>query len=267
MPSHSIDSDIFFPPRQHADFVVHYEQKALHVHKLILHQHSAYFKAYFDTLPSTSTASPSDNNTLVDPPCNHPQIAHCIHLPQQTTLVLETSVTAAHFELFLCHLYFSAHYCYPPYLPRTDIDLDSDPPPLSHNFPPVTSLDWSDDSPLRSAEGEGNYWAYNEPLLTLAHYLDCAAMMRQCEAVLLTKVARSETQSAPTMGLIKSSVLWLQYSDRYHLHRYKRECIAVIAEADKSMLETGQWKRAKSRWDKALVLQVLEARVRGESEE
>ena len=104
----------FFPPRQHADFVIHYDDKAFHVHKFVLHHHSAYFRAYFKTLTQSLDSS-------IPPPtkkrrsCHHPSIAHCIHLPQQMYLVEEEGIVdAADFDLFLCHLYFSDRYCYPP---------------------------------------------------------------------------------------------------------------------------------------------------------
>ena len=148
---------VCFPPRLVADFIIHYDTD-FHVHKLVLYHHSAYFRAYFQALLDSSSPS---NGTQ---PCSsHPQIAHCIHLPRQTRLVEKTPVTADDFRLFLCHLYFSSHYCYPPYLPSADLDLSSDTPSLTVdfsspaleivsvplldlNFPPVPSIDWSDDS-------------------------------------------------------------------------------------------------------------------------
>ena len=45
---------IRFPHAQYADFVLHYDHTASHVHKFVLHHHSAYFRAYFDTLPAPS---------------------------------------------------------------------------------------------------------------------------------------------------------------------------------------------------------------------
>ena len=123
---------VFFPPREVADFVIHYD-KHFHVHKFVLHHHSAYFRAYFLTLSPQSDVyidvdirPASDSSPAIKRPkrCNHPTIAHCIHLPQQITLVDKDDVDADDFELFLCHLYFSAHYCYPPCLPKTDIDLE-----------------------------------------------------------------------------------------------------------------------------------------------
>ena len=95
-------------------------------------------------------------------------------------------VTADDFDLFLRHFYFSNHYCYPPYLPKTDIDSAAISPPLSLHFPPVPSIDWSRTAPLRcSDDDEKEEFVVNEALLTLTHYLDCARMAEQCEAVFL----------------------------------------------------------------------------------
>ena len=173
-----------FPPRQLVDFVIHdVDGIDFHVHKFVLHYHTVYFRAYFQTLSQSSSSSSSDASQ----PCNHPHIAHCIHLPQQTRLVEGMAVTAADFRLFLCHLYFASHYRSPPYLPKTDIDLAADAVPLSLHFPPVRTIDWSDESPQLRTTEDGRC-SQNEALLTLAYYLDCAAMMQQCEAVLLTQI-------------------------------------------------------------------------------
>ena len=139
---------LFFHPRELADFVIHYNNTAPYVHRLVLHSHSAYFKQYFQALGGFRLTSSTPADAAYE--CDHPHIAHCINLPKQTRSVWKTAVTAADFRLFLCHLYFSQHYRYPPYLPQTDIDLDTDSPPLCHTFPPSTSLDWcTASSPLR----------------------------------------------------------------------------------------------------------------------
>ena len=187
---------VFFPHRDFIDFVIHYDSRAFHVHRLVLHYHSAYFRTYFQTLSSSTASASTTPSSDSAPACNHPSIAHSIHLPQQTTLVEKTPVTAADFRLFLCHLYFCSHYCYPPYLPQDDIDLNS-AAPLSLSFPPVvavyvarslsfpaiSSIDWSVESPqLRSSDGECKVLVHNEALLTLAYYFDCAAMLQGRQA-------------------------------------------------------------------------------------
>ena len=266
MPIHGIDSDIFFPPRQHADFVIHYEQKALHVHKLILHQHSAYFRTYFETLPPAAlpTGRPAKRRKAkrsASPvaaegkeKCDHPSIAHCIHLPRQTKLVEQKAVTAAEFELFLRHLYFSAHYCYPSYLPKTDIDLDADCAPLSLAFPPITLLNWyTGTTPLRVNAGT---FPRKEALLTLAHYLDCQALMAQCEAVLLKQVEVKGRVGDPAW-VTSSAWLILPLCHRYHLETAKNACVSVVAAQD-GLLQREEFRNAKRWWDKELVMQIME---------
>ena len=80
LSDNSVENIMTFPPCQLTDFVLHYDNTALHVHKLVLHHHSAYFRTYFETLSAPSCSSDS---------CHHAHIAHCIHLPSQTTLVEE----------------------------------------------------------------------------------------------------------------------------------------------------------------------------------
>ena len=256
-------------PRERADFIIHYADMHFHAHKFVLHHHSAYFRTYFQMLStpsaSSSTLSPSDSSPSSNSsqPCNHPTIAHCIHLPQQTTLVEQTPVMAGDFELFLDHLYFSSHYCYPPCLPKTEVHLDADAPPISLTFPPITSLDWSHKSPqLRSAETSRSDHEYDESLLTLAHYFDCAAMMAQCEAVLLTEVEWNLKRKSSSYT-VSQCVKWLQCADVYQLTMLKKAYIRLMA-ADKDLLEREEYEEEKKRWDKGLVMQVLEARVKSE---
>ena len=271
----AVDGVVLFPPRQHADFVVHYASTDFHVHKFVLHHHSAYFRAYFQTLSQSSSSSSSDASQ----PCNHPSIADCIHLPQQTTLVEKELVTTTEFRLFLCHLYFGAHYCYPPFLPTTDVDFEADLVPVSLHFLPVvpkysyteqrcrlrSTLDSCDEAlvagfssewPLRRCTDEQHSTGpfaplvFSEALLALAHHFDCAAMMRQCEAVLLTKVEDGEKENRERVAAECSTAL--MYSVRYELHTWKAECIAMIAAADESILEEKGYQLAKRTWDAAL---------------
>ena len=158
--SHSSSAEIVvtFPPGKHADFVLHYDNNtAFHVHKLVLHHHAAYFRTYFDTLSTQLRSSDS---------CKHAHIAHCIHLPSQTKLVQETPVTAIDMGLFLRHLYFAAHYCCPPHLPKTDVDIGADPPPaVSLQFSNVQQLNWlADSTPLRLNDDRN--FVYHESLQT-----------------------------------------------------------------------------------------------------
>ena len=271
-------ADVFFPPRQYADFIIHYDTKDFYVHKFVLHHHSAYFRAYFQTLPPPApprgrqvkrrkakrSNSPAADEGKED--CDHPSIAHCIHLPQQSMLVQKKPVTAAHFRLFLCHLYFSSHYSYPPFLPKADVDLDADTLPTSLAFPPVASLDWGIDStPLRFADDASGDSAtkkvWKEALLMLAHYLDCAQMMQHCEAVLLTMVNYG-AEERTSLWLAKICVPWLRFADRYGLKQWRAACVSAIANAPDSLLAEDKYKKARKKWSRAMLIDVMEAAIR-----
>ena len=237
---------VYFPPRQHADMVVHYDCSAFHVHKLVLHHHSAYFRRRFETLSAMSA------------PCSsHPNTAYCIHVQREATLVSYKAVTADDFRLFLCHLYFSDHYCYPPHLPDTDVDLDEDAPPISLDFPALKSLRWDDDTPLRV--DDDNHLVHNEALLTLAHGLECAAMKAQCEALLLTRIQWGRKMRSRTWT-VDGCLSWLPYAVDYGLHDLRRECIQVIA-ADRRLAERPAFHRHCQWWSKALLVEILLAAV------
>ena len=179
--SSSAGKTVLFPPRKLIDYVIHFDSSDFHVHKFVLHHHSTYFRTHFETLLQASQDSSSSSSNAPQQPCSHPSIAHCIHLPLQTRLVEGGLVTAADLRLFLCHLYFSAHYCYPPFLPLTDVDLDDDFPPLSLHFTPVPTLDWSGASrQLRSTStDDGAQFSRTEALLTLAY----STALRRCRSV------------------------------------------------------------------------------------
>ena len=184
-----VSGSIFFSPRKHADFVIHYDVTAFHVHKLVLDHHSAYFRAYFDTLEPAESLCACTRPCKKAKLCNHPSIAHCIHLPPQSRLVDnhldEGSVTADDFDDFLLYLYYGAHQSYPPFHPAAVLDLTSPTVSMSLYFPPVAGLDWDTAKFEKSVTGRQ---VCDEALLFLAHYLDCAQMLAQCEAVLLSRL-------------------------------------------------------------------------------
>ena len=182
------------PPRH---LSAHFRRFAASTTSRQLHHHSTYFRAYFDTLAS-SHSGPSSASSGSAEFCNHQSITHCIHLPHQTKLVEAGAVTAADFRLFLSHLYFGVQYCYPPYLPTSDVDLD-EPPFVSLHFP---ILSWKEfgrcdrysallESLLRQGgvDGSAKLFVCNGALLTLAHYLDCDQLVRRCDVVLLAMLS------------------------------------------------------------------------------
>ena len=263
MSANAANDTIHFPPAHLVDCILHYGSTDFHVHMFVLLHHSAYFRTVFEMLSAQSPSSSSSSSSDDSQPCSHPWIAHCIHLPQLNRLVEGNVVTAADIHLFLCHLYFSSHHCYPPFLPGTDVDLTVASSPLSMHFAPILSLAWSDESPqLRFADGD---LVCNESLLTLAHYFDCAQMLQQCEVVLLAQTkfgAEHEEAAWLTSHCLES----LQCADRYRLRRWRAECTRVVA-ADRSISRTAGYKRAKLTWGTALQAEVTAAMAQGTVEQ
>ena len=221
--------DIAFPPRQRCDFVLHYMGQSFHVHQLVLHVHSGYFKALFDTLPPPHTA-PCDHS----PDCHHPTIAHCVHIPTQWQPITGTVLQADTLRLFLCHLYFPSHYRCPPYLPHDDIDLDNEllPGLLPYDFPEPRRDELRPYNPLGPPEGgqlrsppnptvPGSV-VFKEGLLTLAHYFDCPRLLQRCEDIATRFYLRGGVSGAAAMND-------LRFAHHYRLENWKRRCLQLIA--------------------------------------
>ena len=170
---------------------------------------------------------------------------------------------SSRFCLFLCHLYFARQYRYPPFLAVTDVDLTATAPPLSLHFPPVRSLDWSDKSRRLRSTDDGKLFARNEALLTLAHYIDCAQMMQQCEAVCLTQVADGE-RGNNYLWLTSQCLESLQYADRYNMRVWKAACLRIIA-ADKGVSKTAEYRKAELTWGAQLLEEVQAAADEGQT--
>ena len=109
-----------FPPVYLCDFVIHYRNTAYHVHKFVLCYHSSYFRTYIEALHKRERSYQTDACS------DHPDIPHCIRLPDSCGKV---EATNDDFRLFLCHLYFAEEYSCIPYKVECDIDLSAQPPP------------------------------------------------------------------------------------------------------------------------------------------
>ena len=155
----------------------------------------------------------------------------------------QKTVTANDMQLFLRDLYFAAHYCYPPYLPKTDVGADP-PPPLSLLFPTVQKLNlFTESTPLRP-HVDGTIVEYHESLLTLAHYLDCAQMMQQCEAVMLTIPQKIVDDDDDDESRLRYCWMMLKEASRHRMDKLKASCLATMA-ADRSLLDRQEYKFAK----------------------
>ena len=167
-------SPLSFPPTFLCDFVIHYRGAAFHVHKLVLCQQSAYFRAYIEQLTSGQRSYECSD---------HPSIAHCIRLPDSCGKV---EANKEDFRLFLCHLYFAGHYSCLPWRVRDDINPTAEPAP-------AVSFDCADGGKLferlerlkaacsSKLLDDTTLPAVNEPVLSLCHCFDCASVPARAE--------------------------------------------------------------------------------------
>ena len=224
-PSTSPPTDVHFPPRQLCDFAIHYIDATFHVHKFLLHAHSAYFRALFDTLPPPGTPTEQLSG------CNHPAIALCVHIPVQTQPVTQSLVRVDSFRLFLCHLYFPAHYRYPPYLPHGDVDLDAETTPqlLPHSSPPLQQSELRL-HPAAGQPGRGklrapadakarNSVVFDESLLALAYYFDCPLVLQRCEEVATLFLSGTCSVAAVANDL--------RFAAQYRMARWQQRCLQL----------------------------------------
>ena len=98
----------------------------------------------------------------------------------------------------------------------------------------------------------------SELLLALAHYFDCAEMMQQCGAVLAWVLEWAKSTGNNDNWLSSICWSWLPVCDRYHLCAAKKALVGGVA-AQKGLLEKEEFKKARQSWDKALVMEVIEA--------
>ena len=128
-----------------------------------------------------------------------------MHTPKQQSPVTDWPVTADHFRLFLCHLYFPAHYRYPPYLPHDDVDLSDTLALHSLVYPPLVQAELSvlpvggkGSGKLRAyidiEDTKGEWVLLEGGVLALAHYFDCQRLLQRCKDVGLLRCAAGVTQ-------------------------------------------------------------------------
>ena len=244
-------AEVVFPPRKRCDFVIHYLDTVFLVHKLTLHLHSAYFRVLFDSLPPATTSSDRSSD------CRHPHVVHCVHIPTQQEPISGGMITTDDFRLLLCHLYYPAHYRYPPLMPHDDVDVSDEQSFELHSvdYPPLVQAE------LRlhpeSGQGGGKPRTHHEPgkvlfaggILALAHYFDCQRLLQRCEQVALLMLSDGYAQNA-----------WhdLRDADQYQLQAWKQRCLQLIA-ADRDILIRPQYAEAKEEWDRRLLMDVTDA--------
>ena len=248
---------VLFPPRSLCDFVIHYRSADFHVHQVILHLQSAFFRDFFLTLPQPAAGNyaahrngsvaaeqkqpavpPVVRSSTSPPPASEPQSADASavsppssasppacqfgHSAPVACIVLNESfgVSAAcvdGFELFLHHLYFPAWYRFPPLTPKTRLQLDV----VERQVRPA-SLDFpppTDSVAVFSYAMMGEEGAVlAEPqLLSLFHSFGCERAWQQCLAVIRLKACSS------------NAWCWLAELSRYGLHEEEDRLIQQAA--------------------------------------
>ena len=212
--------------------------------------------------------------------CRHAAV-RCVHVPQQRTVISGEEITDADFDLFLRHLYFCAHYRYPPFLPATDVDLTATSPPPTTTLPPypvlteqLTSALLRTRPPTTTAHtdtisviGSGNDHSHSgatasssslsssssklvwkEALLTLARYFDCEALAARCEAVGIRRLEHVRHAGAYFDVL---------YAHQYGMREWKRRCVELIL-TDRKMKRRKEYALSVM-WERQLLLDLLAA--------
>ena len=247
-------TDVYFPPPELCDFVIHYRGVSYHCHKFLLVYHSSYFRAYILQLKSNERSYPATE-------CGeHASIAHCIRLPDDVMAACRCN-TSDHFQLFLCHLYFAEHYCCPPYRHRTHLSLDGQPlPPISLNYP---KLLWKEALPHIALWQPSTSCAELPPLsvcvLSLAYYLDCAVLLEQCEMNCLLFVHNL----TPTLMASNTTSVWTLFdlSSQYGLVQLKSACIPLMVN-HRDMNYKGRWLNRQQQLDKDTLFEVVKVALK-----
>ena len=159
------------------------------------------------------------------------------------------------FNLFLRHLYFCAHYRFPPFLPATDLQLTATPPPSSTlpPYPQLTEHMTSDllrtrPPPANSSDSGKAKLLWKEALMTLGQYFDCPALLARCEAVGMRRLERVKHAGAYFDVL---------YAHQYGMREWKRRCMELIL-TDTRMRERREY-GLSVRWERWLLLDMLAA--------
>ena len=203
-------------------------------------------------LVCSAASSPSSTLTASTPsPCAHSGV-RCVHIPAQRTLVSGEPISEADFDLFLRHLYFCAHYRFPPYLPVDDLSLTATSAPAI-TLPPYPQLtETVTSSLLRTHKALDSGVArqrlvWRESLLTLALYFDCQALLARCEAVGMRRLEHVRRAGA---------YFDILYAHQYSLQAWKRRCIELILTDRR---EQRKQHALTALWDKRLLCDILAA--------
>lgn len=182
-----------FPPGRHSDLVLHYRDTDFYVHKLVLEPKSEYFRAHFQ---SDDVAVPGEGCVH-----SHPSVPHCLTVPDDLSQLLvpdvRFQVPPSSFALFLEHLYYPSHYCFPPYLPRVHL---RDAVTEEDDQAALISLSPAYDKPVSVAaieqyglepEKDALDLEACDSLVPLFHHFQCGAALGRAMSCILAMCAQS----------------------------------------------------------------------------
>lgn len=205
------------------------------------------------TVPPSSSFSSSTSPTAASTSavCTHAGL-RCVHIPPQRTVISGEAIPEADFDLFLRHLYFCAHYRFPPFLPADDLHLTASQPNIS--LPPYPELTEQMTSTLLRTrpprvEGSGSVkLVWKEALLTLGQYFDCPALLARCETVGMRRLEQVRHAGAYFDVL---------YAHQYGMREWKRRCVELIL-TDRRMKQRKEY-GLTALWERQLLCDMLVA--------
>ena len=246
---------IQFPPAVLSDFVIHYRNADFRVHKFVLCYHSAYFRTFIEPLASGQRAYSADECS------DHPDIAHCIRLPD-TCGKLAASVDD--FRVFLAHLYFARRYSCFPFRAVGKLHLSAQPEPAAcldcPGFTTWPQLLRATSSVFSTSSRPSTCTAVS----SLCHYFDCAVLLARAETNLLLAVAENQRTRHQEPHWFRTRG-YLCFASQFGLQRVKAACIPLQAERcfrlrKKSDSESKeQWEELVRRLDKDTLIELMQA--------
>ena len=241
-------ADVYFPPAELCDFVIHYRGTSYHVHKFLLCYHSSYFRAYIMQLKA-------DERSYAASECGeHASVLHCIRVPDDVMEGCRCN-TSDHFQLFLCHLYFAQHYCCPPYRHRTHLSLDGQPlPPISLNYPKLVWREMFPQLALYQPSQSAELPPLSTCVLSLAYYFDCAVLLEQCESNCLSFVHNL----TPTLMQNNTTSVWTLFdmSSKYGMLQLKAACLPLMVNHRDGHYK-GRWLMRQQQLDRDTLFEVV----------
>jgi len=260
-----VPSNVYFPPRNQCDFIIHYGGTNFHVHKYLMTHHSVVLQNYLDV----TSCAPSESE------CEHDRSIRCIHIsPIALRELQETNPSPLNAEAeavthcsilvmqhFLSYLYFRNELPLPP-LYRVDTDLQVHQSDMGTPFAPwpvITNVLLTTPSIPRVLFG----------ILSVAHYLDCPILMERMDNVL----------SVACVKIYKDSMdgirLWLGIAERFHLKRTTSSMICAVVDhlcngADPRrravIMDQPEWKAFFDSVSRPLLIRMFKYRMDQDSE-